>query len=94
MTTGKEQLYDQLRAYLQAKGVRRAAVFGSFARDEETPDSDIDILIEIDGVTLFDFINMEFELEAMAHRKIDLVDYRAVKPLLKKYIFAHTIPLI
>lgn len=94
MMTDKQQLYDQIGAYLRDKGIRRAAVFGSFARDEETPESDIDLLIEIDGVTLYDILNMEAELEQMTHRKIDLVDFRAVKPLLKKYIFAHTIPLL
>jgi uncharacterized protein len=91
----KTQLYGQISAYLRDKGVRRAAVFGSFARDEETPDSDIDLLIEVvNGMSLFDLLRMEDDLGRLTQRKIDLVDFRSVKPLLRESIFSTTVPLL
>jgi uncharacterized protein len=93
--TDKQPLYDQISAYLRDKGIRRAAVFGSFARNEETPDSDIDLLIDAaPNMTLFDWVRMEEELGRLTHRKIDMVDYRAVKPRLCKSIFQTTVSLL
>ncbi len=45
-------------------------------------------------MTLFDLLRIEYGLSQLTRRKIDLVDDRAVKPLLKKYIFAQTISLL
>src|SRR3954463_16090997 len=47
---------------LRARGVRRAALFGSVARGEHRPDSDIDILVEIDPdahITVFDYVGLK-----------------------------------
>jgi hypothetical protein len=87
-------LFASIRTYLQAKNIRRAAVFGSFARGEETEQSDLDLLIEAEGLTLFDVLRMEEELGYLTNRKIDIVEYRAVKPTLQKHIFSQTIELV
>ena len=47
---------------LRARGIRRAAVFGSVARGEERPDSDIDILVEIDPnvpLSIFEYVGLK-----------------------------------
>ena len=86
--------FDSVRGYLQQRKVSRAAVFGSFARGEENIHSDIDLLIEKEGLTFFEVLQMEEDLEKLTHRKIDIVEFGAVKTSLKSYIFKDLIKLI
>ncbi len=86
--------FYEVKNYLRRKNIRRAAVFGSFARGEETEQSDLDLLIDAEGLTLFDVLRMEEELENLTGRKIDLIEFRAVKPSLQQYIFAQTVDLL
>ena len=87
-------LYNQIKDYLLIKKIKRAAIFGSFARNEETEDSDIDLLIDVQGITLFDFLKMEDDLSKITHRKIDMVEYKAIKPTIAKYVYENMIDLI
>ncbi len=64
-------------------------MFGSFARNEEMPDSDIDILIEIDEnvrMGLVKFISMQLDLEEMFHKKVDLLEEGGVSKYIKPNI--------
>ncbi|MCE7073554.1 nucleotidyltransferase domain-containing protein [Dyadobacter sp. CY327] len=90
----KSQLYQNLKNYLLQKKVTKAAVFGSFARNEENDDSDLDLLIEASGLTMFDILRIEDELESIFKRKIDLVEFKAVKSSIQKYVFENTVELI
>jgi len=90
----KQQLYYELKQYLLQKDIVKAAVFGSFARNEETEQSDIDLLIEVKGMTMFDILRLEDELRLLCKREIDLVEYKAVKPLIHKYVFSNLVQLI
>lgn len=72
---------------LKKHHIKKAGLFGSYARNEATPASDIDILVELDStIGLLDFIGIKQELEDLLLIKVDLVEYRAVKPSLRKYI--------
>lgn len=74
--------------------VTKLGVFGSFARGEEKPDSDIDILIEFSetpGMRMF--FNTEEYLEKILNRKIDLVRENALRPELKDIIMSEVIYL-
>ena len=58
-------------------------MFGSFARREETPKSDLDLLVKYDRtqkVSLFDISGYMLDLEAAIGREVDLVEYRSLKP--------------
>ncbi|MEO6281924.1 MAG: nucleotidyltransferase domain-containing protein [Dyadobacter sp.] len=90
----KPQLYQSLRSYLLQKNVTRAAVFGSFARNEENDQSDIDLLIDANGLTMFDILRIEDELQAICQRKIDLVEFRAIKSSISKHVFENLVELI
>ena len=90
----KQELYQNLKEYLLKKNIKRAAVFGSFARNEETELSDIDLLLEAQGLTMFDILRMEDELQTLCQRKIDVVEFKAVKPSIRKYVFSNVIELI
>lgn len=67
--------------------VKKAALFGSFARGEQTKTSDVDILVEMpDASRLFDFFALQTDLEEVLAQKVDLVDAETVRPRLKPYI--------
>ncbi|HEV7381877.1 MAG TPA: nucleotidyltransferase domain-containing protein [Dyadobacter sp.] len=90
----KQQLYQSLKSHLLKNNVTRAAVFGSFASNEETDKSDIDVLIEVNNMTMFDILRLEDELQKICQRKIDLVEYKAVKSSIQKYVFSDLVELI
>lgn len=70
-----------LKEVSQSHGYRRLAVFGSVARGEGRPDSDIDLLVEPpEGTSSFDFVRFTSLLEETLGRKIDLVSYGGLKP--------------
>jgi predicted nucleotidyltransferase len=75
------------RAELTRLGVKSLSLFGSVARGEERPDSDVDILVEFDGRATFDrFMETKFYLEEILNCKVDLVMPQAIKPRMKPYI--------
>lgn len=90
----KEELINSIKNYLLKENIKKATIFGSFARNEETAKSDIDILIEGEKLSIFDILRIEDALQTMSNRKIDIVEYDAVKPSIKQYIFQNTIQLI
>ncbi len=67
--------------------VNKIGLFGSFVKDYETPDSDIDVLVDFfEPITLFAFIDLEDFLTAKLGRKVDLVAKKGLKPILKPII--------
>jgi len=71
---------------LRARGIRRAAVFGSVARGEERPDSDIDIMIEIDPeahITIYDYVGLKELVATFFDQTVDVVDREGLKPFVK-----------
>lgn len=66
-------LLSQHQAELAAFGLRRLALFGSVARNEAGPDSDIDVLVEFDGETTFSrYAKLYDRLEEILPRRVDL----------------------
>jgi predicted nucleotidyltransferase len=81
----KKNLFDKYK-------VTRLGVFGSFARGEETPDSDLDILVEFSEIPgMIEFLKTEEYLETILNRKIDLVRENAIRPELKSVIMSEVI---
>jgi len=82
-----EGLKDKIIPVLERNDVKRAAVFGSFVRGEQKEDSDIDILVEFKGEkSLLDLAGLKIELEDALHRKVDVLTYNSLHPLLKDRI--------
>lgn len=64
---------DELRDILRKHGVVSASIFGSYARGEARPDSDLDLLIKLDpGRSLFDLGSLQFELEEITKHGVDI----------------------
>jgi predicted nucleotidyltransferase len=72
---------------LRSKGVRHAALFGSVARGDSRPNSDIDILVEFDPsarVTIFDYVGVKDYIAALFEGPVDVIDREALKPHLRR----------
>jgi len=66
---------------------QRIGVFGSVARNENTPQSDIDILVHFnDRVSLFDLIDIEDKLYKALHQKVDVITERSLHVAVKEFI--------
>ena len=74
-------------------GVAKIGIFGSYARGEERPDSDVDVLVTFKkGQKTFDhYMNCKFYLEDLFGRKVDLVMKGAIKKRLKEYILREVV---
>lgn len=68
--------------------VHSLALFGSYARNEQTPDSDIDILVDVDPSIGLAFVDLADYLERLLQSPVDLVSARAVKPAYREKIEA------
>ncbi|MBM4038121.1 MAG: nucleotidyltransferase family protein [Planctomycetes bacterium] len=67
-------------------GVQRIGLFGSAARGEENPDSDVDILVEFDEMTFERYMDLKFFFEDTLGRRVDLVPADSIKPRLREPI--------
>jgi len=66
--------------------VRRIGVFGSFAKDVEGPESDVDIIVELAEPTFDHYMDLKFHLEEVLKCPVDLVMADTVKPRIKPII--------
>ena len=81
------ELIRRHKAELQAFHVLSLGIFGSVARGEERPDSDIDVLVQFDGPTKFDwYMDLKEFLENLFGRKIDLITEAGLKPIARSSI--------
>ena len=77
---------------LDTLGVSSLALFGSVARGEAGPESDIDILVEFARpVGLFEFVRLQMRLEALLGRQVDLVTLDAVRQTMRDRILGEAV---
>jgi len=93
----KEDILTLLREYKnyfrERFGVREIGLFGSFAKGEQTKNSDIDILIEVEKgrMSLISYMKLKLFLEELLGRKVDLVTKKSLKPELKENVLKDAI---
>lgn len=74
--------------------IKRASLFGSYARQEARNESDIDILVEFSSnISLLQFVSIQLELEDILGKKVDLVELNTLKPQLKAHILEEQIAI-
>ena len=87
----KEQLLALLQEHhrhIRAFGVRRLGLFGSFVREQQRRESDVDMLVEFEpGAKTFDvFMQLAFFLEALFGRQVELVTPESLSPYIGPHI--------
>ncbi len=79
---------------LRRNDVTKAGIFGSFARGDYKKNSDLDILIKFKGKkSLFDLSKLEIELEKKLKKKVDVLTYNSINPLLKNKILKEEVKI-
>jgi len=90
MTATKKikQILTQEKPVIQTKyGVKKIGLFGSYIHNKQTPQSDIDLLVEFQKpISFFTFLDLESYLESKLNHKIDLVTPNALKPAIGQQI--------
>ena len=75
--------------------IKRAAIFGSLAKSGMNSNSDLDLLIEAEiGFTLFKMLKLQEELSEVTNRKVDLVEYSALKPSIRNEVLLSAIAIL
>jgi len=86
------QILSSHKKELSEFGVNSLAIFGSWARNEARPDSDVDILVEFDKpVGLFEFIDLKDYLEGILHSRVDIGTPSSLKPRLKEQVIKEAV---
>ncbi len=87
MTPQIQAITIQILPVLRKAGIKRSSIFGSFARGEETKESDLDLLVELpQGSTLLDLSGLKINLEESLNRKVDVITYDYIHPRLQANI--------
>lgn len=93
----REQVIAVLRGHeveLRAAGVVRLWIFGSTARGDQRPDSDVDLLATFDHtrrITLLDVAGIEWRLSRMLGRSVELVEEGTLKPRVRESVEAEAV---
>lgn len=89
-----KEIKKKIRPILRKNKVKRAGIFGSYARGEEKKHSDVDILVELNKKwDLLDVIGLKITLEKTLKKKIDLVEYDTIREELKNNILKEEVPV-
>ena len=79
-----------MREFFRAQPIKKAWLFGSCSRGEETADSDVDILVEYDRrnakISLMTMAGIMLELEDLLHRKVDMVELGRLLPFAQETV--------
>ena len=91
-----KKIKSKIIKILKKNKVSRAGIFGSYSRGEQKQNSDIDIVIEIEdkNMSLLGFIELKLKLEKILRKKVDLVEYSALKPLIKNRILNEEVNIL
>lgn len=84
------QMIRTIQDYFKTQPVEKAWIFGSFARGEETPESDVDILVQLDYSKPIglEYVQMQLDLQKLLSKKVDLVSTNGVSKYIKPIIDA------
>lgn len=75
------QILQENKAELFKKyPIKTMALFGSYSRGEETPESDVDVMVDLSGPIGIKFLDLNYEIEKLLCKKVDLVSKRGIKP--------------
>lgn len=89
-----EKLKTDTLPILRQKDVK-SALFGSYVRRDNTQENDIDILVELpDNTTLFELGELKITLEEKLNKKVEVVTYKSILPIIKDSVLNNQYPLL
>lgn len=89
-----ESIVDSIRKSAACHGVQAVRVFGSFSRGEETPQSDLDLLVRFEkGRGLRDLLDFCDEVEVAVGRRVDVVTEDGLSPFIRDKVLAEAVTL-
>ena len=95
---GKQKVLEKIKysiiKILKNNKIKRAGIFGSYAKGKNKKSSDIDIIIEPSKNIGFGFFRIQMQLEEKLGKKVDLITYNSIHPLLKEKILNEEIRII
>ena len=89
-----EKLKPKIIKILKKYHIKKAGIFGSYARGEARKDSDIDLLVEPAPGMGLEFVGMNLELEEEMGKKVHLVTYRFISPYIRKNILKDEVRIL
>lgn len=87
-------LKEYLKPYIDEYGIVKAAVFGSYARNAQREESDLDLLIEFNkSFDMIQFIHLKNMLEESLGKRIDIVEYCSLSPFIKEQVLREAVTI-
>jgi predicted nucleotidyltransferase len=94
MDKGMRERRDEVLAIAKQHGAHSLRIFGSTARGEARPNSDVDLLVELEpGRSLLDLVAIKQDIEDILGRKVDVLTEAALSPYFKQRVLQDAIPL-
>jgi predicted nucleotidyltransferase len=85
---------DDILSVAASHGARNVRVFGSVARGEARPDSDVDILVDMEpGRSLFDLGGLLYDLQTLLGMEVDVVTEKGLRPRIRAQVMREAVPL-
>jgi len=81
-----KQILSRNKEILEKYKVKSIALFGSYVRNEQSQDSDVDLLVELEEPTYDNFTHLVFTLEELLKKEINLVPRGSLSPYIEPYV--------
>lgn len=95
MKANLKEIRNKALPILRQAGVTRSSLFGSYVRGENKENSDVDILVDLPrGKNLFDLVELQMRLEEALGKKIDVLTYKFLHPLLRDRILSEQVQIL
>ena len=95
MSPAVASLAEQMVPVLRRYGVRRAGVFGSYARGDAGPASDLDLLVDLPaGSSLLDLVGLQLDLIEALGIRVDAGTYNSLHPLVRERVLGDEIRIL
>jgi len=86
------RILNQKRRLLKRYKIKKISLFGSYIRNEQKADSDIDLLVEFESpITVFQHVHLMQELAAIFNKKVEVVSVKALRPMLRESIIKEAV---
>lgn len=80
---------------LKKHDVIRASLFGSVVRGEDTPKSDVDLLVQFEGKkSLLDLVGLELDLQDLLNQKVDVLTFGSINHLIRDRVLAEQVQIL